>query len=149
MADQPQNPERKGSDGHRHDAEDKDIDHSPHAPNPTDLEFFNDPTIYERGDVPTAAKETHEKSGTERDSGPRGNRRPDEDIKAEIERLMAWQKTIDAAAIQVDVQDGVVTLSGNVSSPYEKQVARNISENVLGIQKINNLLNINRQDEEG
>lgn len=125
MPEETKNPEGKGSNSHPHDAGDYDNK----APNPSDLEFFNDPTV--RG---------HEEHG----SGPPGNRRPDKEIKAEIERLLAWQKTIDATAIQVDVKDGVVTLSGNVSSPNEKQIAGNITENVLGIREIKNHLNIKR-----
>jgi hypothetical protein len=129
VPEETKNPEGKGSGSHPHDAGDYDNK----APNPSDLEFFNDPTV--RG---------HQEYGS---TSP-GNRRPDKEIKSEIERLLAWQKTIDATAIQVDVKDGVVSLSGNVGSPNEKQVAENITGNVLGIREINNLLNVNRQDEE-
>lgn len=116
------------------------------APNPTDVDFFNDPVVYEQGDVTRSARETHETPGTETGSGPRGDSRPDEDIHAEIERLMAWQKTIDAAGIQVAVEQGVVTLSGKVNRPYDIQVAENITRNVLGIQGVDNLLKIDGQE---
>ena len=129
MPEETKNPAGKGSGSPPHDAGDYDNK----APNPSDLEFFKDLTVHE-----------HEEHG----SGPPGNRRPDEEIKAEIERLLAWQKTIDATAIEVDVKEGLVTLSGDVGSPHEKQVAGNITENVLGIRGINNLLNSRRQGEE-
>ena len=115
------------------------------SPSPSDMDFFNDPVIYEQGDVTRAARETHEKHGTESGSGALGNRRPDEEIQAEIEGLMAFQKTIDASAIRVVVKDGLVTLLGNVGSPYDKQVAENITRNVLGIREVDNLLNMKGQ----
>lgn len=115
------------------------------SPNPSDIGFFNDPVLNKQGDVARAARETHEKHGTGSGSGPLGNRRPDADIKAEIESLMAFQKTIDARAIQVAVKDGLVTLSGNVASPYDKQVAENITRNVFGIREVDNLLNMKGQ----
>ena len=146
LADQTPKPEDKESDDLSRERENREVDRPPRAPNPTDLEFFNDPVIYEQDDVISAAEETHHKHDAERGSRPLGNRRQDQDIKQEIDRLLAWQKTIDATDVHVEVKEGVVTLSGNVGSPYEKDVAENITKNVLGIQHVNNLLNIHRPD---
>jgi osmotically-inducible protein OsmY len=137
LADQSQKRKDKG-------AADKPLDNQ--APSPTDMDFYSDPVIYEQGDVTSADQETHEKHGSASGAGPLGNRRPDEDIKAEIHSLLAYQKTIDASGIHVDVKDGVVTLSGNVPGPYEKQVATDLTGNVLGVQETHNILTTDEQD---
>lgn len=146
MAEQTQKPNREESNNQRQRDEDKEFDHSTYAPSPTDSGFYNDPKVYEQGDVASAEAGTHAKHGTESGEGARGNRRSDADIKDEIHRLMDWQKTIDPTGIQVEVKDGVVTLSGKVNSQYEKQVAQNITENVLGIRQVSNLLKIQGED---
>jgi osmotically-inducible protein OsmY len=50
-------------------------------------------------------------------------KRPDSEIKAEIERRLKWDVWVDNAFINVDVKNGTVTLSGTVPSAAEKSRA--------------------------
>lgn len=49
--------------------------------------------------------------------------RPDYEIKAEIERRMHWDIRVDNALINVEVDDGAVSLAGTVGSAKEKAQA--------------------------
>jgi osmotically-inducible protein OsmY len=51
---------------------------------------------------------------------------------------LAWEPSIDAAAIGVAVEDGVVTLTGQVRSLAEKWVAEHIAKRVAGVQAVVN-----------
>lgn len=50
--------------------------------------------------------------------------RPDTEIAPEIRRALRWDVLVDHALIDVDVEDGKVTLSGTVGSAAEKRRAR-------------------------
>jgi osmotically-inducible protein OsmY len=50
--------------------------------------------------------------------------RPDTEIEPEIRRALRWDALVDHALIDVDVEDGKVTLSGTVGSAAEKRRAR-------------------------
>jgi osmotically-inducible protein OsmY len=77
--------------------------------------------------------------------GPRGYRRSDDRIEEDVNDRLTWHGEIDATDIQVDVNDGIVTLKGEVNSRYEKRMAENVAENVSGVWDVNNNLRINRQ----
>jgi hypothetical protein len=141
MADNSQNPGRKwrkienDGDGNRY------FDSYRFTPYTTDLAFYRDPNIYE-----TEVARTTQDGGLDThfaDSDkPRGLRRTDEEIKAEIDILLNELRQVDAGDIQVDVKNGVAILSGNVSSPVERQTAEGITGNVLGVLDVRNQLKI-------
>jgi BON domain-containing protein len=142
MADANQNPGRKWrvleneGDGNRF------FDSYRYTPYTTDLEFFNDPKIYET----EVARTTLEgKLETDSPAKPRGVRRSDERIKEEIETLFHQHRQVDASDIEVTVKDGVATLSGKVSSPLEQRTAEEIAKIVFGVLKVNNQLRIDTQ----
>jgi hypothetical protein len=85
------------------------------------------------------------RSGQYAGMGPRGYKRSDERIKEEINERLTWHGRIDPSDVKVDVKDGVATLSGSVNSRYEKRLAEDIVDSVLGIQDVNNNININKQ----
>ncbi len=62
--------------------------------------------------------------------------RSDHEIKTEIEKALEWNALVDHALIDVDVNDGTVTLSGTVGSAAEKHEAR-IDAWVAGVMKMN------------
>jgi osmotically-inducible protein OsmY len=62
--------------------------------------------------------------------------RPDEEILADVQRVLQWDAYVDSTNIQVDVHDGVVTLSGNVRSPAEKRRSVGLSW-VSGARHVN------------
>jgi osmotically-inducible protein OsmY/prolyl-tRNA editing enzyme YbaK/EbsC (Cys-tRNA(Pro) deacylase) len=51
---------------------------------------------------------------------------------------LAWEPSIDAAAIGVAVEDGVVTLTGHVPSYAEKWIAEHVVKRVAGIRGVAN-----------
>jgi osmotically-inducible protein OsmY len=75
---------------------------------------------------------------------PRGAQRSDGQIKSEIEMLLREHAQVDSRDIQVDVRDGVVTLTGSVSSPSEIRAAAGIADNVFGTRDVKNRLTIRK-----
>lgn len=53
--------------------------------------------------------------------------RPDDEIRAEIERSLRWDALVDHAEIGVSVEDGAVRLGGTVGSAAEWRRARNLA----------------------
>jgi len=62
--------------------------------------------------------------------------RADRDVLAEITREIRWDPRIDQAAIEIRVQDGVVTLSGTVESASRKLAAYEKVLRVRGVRQI-------------
>jgi hypothetical protein len=79
--------------------------------------------------------------------GPRGYKRTDERIKEDINERLTWHGGIDASDMQVDVKDGVATLTGSAHSRYEKRMAEDIIDSVPGVQDVNNNLSVNKQSD--
>jgi hypothetical protein len=77
--------------------------------------------------------------------GPRGYRRSDERITEDINDRLTWHGHVDATEIQVDVKDGIATLTGNVNSRQEKRIAEYIAESIPGVSDVQNNLKINKQ----
>lgn len=61
--------------------------------------------------------------------------RSDREIAHDVTELLRWNTVVDAEAIDVQVEDDVVTLSGQVDSLYEKQLAARLAE-VTGVQEV-------------
>jgi len=66
----------------------------------------------------------------------------DRDLKHHVERALEWEPSIDAEGIGVSVDDGVVTLRGNVPSLAEKSAAGRVSSRVFGVRAIANDLTV-------
>lgn len=84
--------------------------------------------------------------------GPRGYRRADDRIRDDVNDRLMWHGYVDATDIQVDVNDGVVTLSGTVNTRREKRMAEDAAESVSGVEDVNNQIQIrqsNRSSSEG
>jgi osmotically-inducible protein OsmY len=64
--------------------------------------------------------------------------RPDADIKRDVEQELKWDPDIDATDIAVAVKDGVVSLTGFVTSYIEKYEAENAAKRVGGVRGIAN-----------
>jgi osmotically-inducible protein OsmY/prolyl-tRNA editing enzyme YbaK/EbsC (Cys-tRNA(Pro) deacylase) len=62
----------------------------------------------------------------------------DSDLQHDIIEELAWEPSIDAAAIGVAVRDGVVTLTGDVPSFAEKWTAENVAKRVAGVRAVAN-----------
>jgi hypothetical protein len=74
--------------------------------------------------------------------GPEGYQRSDERIREEICERMARHGTLDASAIRVDVESGIVVLEGAVDSRWAKRVAEGLVDSVRGVKDVQNRLRI-------
>jgi hypothetical protein len=60
----------------------------------------------------------------------------DTDLQQDVIEELAWEPSIDAAAIGVTVEDGVVTLSGHVPSFAAKWTAEYVAKRVAGVRAV-------------
>lgn len=73
-------------------------------------------------------------------------RRSDRDLKQRILREIKWDSRIPWASIDVVVSDGVVTLTGNVSSYVQKIAAQDAVHRVLGVLDVANDIQVQPVD---
>lgn len=66
----------------------------------------------------------------------------DAGLTAKIKSKMALDDTIEAASIDVDTADGVVTLKGSVESPQQRERALQLARETEGVTSVNDLLTI-------
>ncbi len=64
----------------------------------------------------------------------------DEDIKTSIRSVLRWHPDIDDSDIKVEVNAGLVKLSGNVYTYWEKMLAEDSASNVRGVLDVTNEL---------
>ena len=57
-------------------------------------------------------------------------------IKQDVNDELLWEPAVDAAAIGVEVDNGVVTLTGHVRSYMEKLAAEHAAERVAGVRGV-------------
>jgi hypothetical protein len=74
--------------------------------------------------------------------GPSGYTRPDDRIRDDINDRLTWDGRIDATDVNVDVSDGIVTLTGSVDGRQDKRLAEAISDDVPGVWDVNNQLRV-------
>jgi hypothetical protein len=74
--------------------------------------------------------------------GPRNYQRSDTRILEDIADRLTQHGWIDASQIEVDVNDGTVTLSGMVNSREEKRLAEDTAYEVYGVADVRNELRI-------
>ena len=66
----------------------------------------------------------------------------DSDLQRDVLDELKWEPSVNAAHIGVSVNDGVVTLSGHVSSYWEKYAAERASKRVYGVKAVANELDV-------
>lgn len=64
------------------------------------------------------------------------------ELKRNVETELSWEPSVDAAEIGVSVKEGVVTLSGQVKSYWEKWSAERAASRVAGVRAIVNELEV-------
>lgn len=67
--------------------------------------------------------------------------KPDLQLKHDVAAELEFQPSVNAAAIGVEVSDGVVTLSGHVDSHAEKWYAETAAQRVEGVKGL--VINLN------
>jgi osmotically-inducible protein OsmY len=76
--------------------------------------------------------------------GPRGYKRSDEDIFSDVCSRLTDHGDIDAREVQVEVDDGEVTISGTVDSRRTKFMVEDTVDSVPGVNEIHNRLGVRR-----
>lgn len=77
-----------------------------------------------------------------RGRGPKNWRRTDERIREEVNERLTYHDGVDATDVDVAVENGEVTLSGQVGSRWEKRVAEDVAESVRGVHDVHNRLKV-------
>ena len=62
----------------------------------------------------------------------------DKELKQHVQNALDWEPSLDASDIGVSVDEGVVTLRGNVGSYAEKVTAERVTLHVYGVQAVAN-----------
>lgn len=91
--------------------------------------------------APPAANSTHADS-TRTMGAPAGDKVDDAAITAKVNASLARDRDLSAIRIDVDTQDGVVTLSGLAPSASAKETAGELAHKVPGVHSVNNQLTI-------
>jgi hypothetical protein len=78
--------------------------------------------------------------------GPKGYKRLDENIYEDVCEALTASPAVDASAINVEVKDGCVYLTGNVDSRFAKREAEWEIADISGITDVQNQLIITASD---
>ncbi|UDM53592.1 BON domain-containing protein [Cupriavidus sp. MP-37] len=74
--------------------------------------------------------------------GPKGYQRSDERIREDICERLAHARHVDVSDVEVEVQGGVVRLTGNVRDRRQKYCIEDIVDDVFGVQEIHNAVRL-------
>jgi osmotically-inducible protein OsmY len=75
-------------------------------------------------------------------SVPGAFKRADEDIARAVANILSWSVTVPQDQVKVQVQDGVVTLNGEVEAWYQKDAAEDAARKIIGVVFVDNRINI-------
>ena len=92
-------------------------------------------------------REMDRREGGHRGRGPSGYKRSDDRIKEDVNDGLTDNSFIDASNINVQAKDGDVTLTGTVTSRYQKRRAEDLAEDVSGVKNVENRLRVEQEDE--
>jgi len=73
---------------------------------------------------------------------PGSFRRSDEDIARAAANALEWNVSVPHDRVKVEVQDGVVTLRGEVDWGYQKDIAEDVVRYMIGVARVNNQITI-------
>jgi hypothetical protein len=79
--------------------------------------------------------------------GPHGYQRSDARIEEDVCEHLTHHGMLDATGIQVQVENGEVTLTGTVESRQAKRLAEDILDSISGVRDIHNQLRIQRDQD--
>ncbi|WII72446.1 BON domain-containing protein [Bdellovibrio sp. 22V] len=101
-------------------------------------------SMYEESQSPERYSQS-ERSEQFTGKGPKNFKRSDERIKDEVCEMLTRDADIDASEIDVDVKEGVVTLTGTVPDRRMKHLAEDCSERCYGVRDVTNQLRVQRE----
>jgi osmotically-inducible protein OsmY len=70
----------------------------------------------------------------------------DRDLQENVQKALDWEPSVDAAEIGVSVDNGVVTLRGDVKTYAEKSAAERVALKVYRVNAVANDLNVQLRD---
>jgi osmotically-inducible protein OsmY len=73
---------------------------------------------------------------------PSNSRRREENLAAAVEFCLQRSAYLELRRVECRVQEGILTLAGNVSSHYLRQVAQASVQRLQGVQAIDNQLTV-------
>jgi len=82
--------------------------------------------------------------GSHKGKGPKGYKRTDDRIHDEVCERLTRNPLIDASLMDVQVEKGVVTMSGEVFDRRMKYMAEEVVDDVTGVKEIHNKLRVSR-----
>jgi len=86
-------------------------------------------------------------NGPHRGKGPKGYTRSDDRITEDVNEKLYHDPHIDASNIEVQVNNGDVTLSGSVDSRYSKRHAEDLAESVAGVKDVTNQIKVSNTNQ--
>jgi osmotically-inducible protein OsmY len=89
-----------------------------------------------------SADRREEQGASGRRAGTERRRRPDETLAREIREILTSDPELDATAIEVEVEDGAVTVLGEVADPQARLLAEELVESVAGVRGVQNRLRV-------
>ncbi len=97
-----------------------------------------------------ATIEERHRRGPHAGRGPKNYQRSDERIKEDVSERLSSDDEVDASEVELEVKNGIVTLTGTVCSRREKRLAEDCCEDVSGVKDVTNHLRVkNKADEDG
>jgi osmotically-inducible protein OsmY len=78
--------------------------------------------------------------------GPKGYKRSDERVRDDVSDRLEQSGSIDASEIEIEVEDGVVTLRGSVSERTQKRLAEEATESTPGVRDVRNEIRVAERD---
>lgn len=90
-------------------------------------------------------RQSMERGREEVQSMPKGDSNQDAGIRSRIEIRFAGSNMSSLQNVAVDVENGIVTLQGFVTSPEEKMEAARLAEGIEGVRRVDNRLQVSGQ----
>lgn len=81
-------------------------------------------------------------SNTHFGKGPKGFKRSDDRIREKVSEALFHDHAVDASEIEVNVNDGEVTLTGTVSDRRMKRLAEDCVDNIIGVKDVRNEIRV-------
>lgn len=112
----------------------------PHAPR-TFVERTKDELQAWFGDPDAAARRQRDQAaGDHSGKGPENDLNPDARIIADISQRLTDDPDIDASRVKVESHDGLVALSGDVSTAAQRASAEQMAGSIAGVHLVENRL---------
>lgn len=96
------------------------------------------------GDGQQPRERAEDAARSEAPEGPRARRKPDDSLAREIHEILTTDPELDSTDIEVVVEGGAVTLTGDVEHPDAKLLAEELTESVAGVRLVHNRLVVRR-----